>query len=133
MKAITAILLTLFVTGCSSPQPEKRSPTVTETEKPRMQTPKNYTPPTPPKKSFKPKEVQTDNYTSEYMYPSNKLQPSPVKKEEKAEQDTASNTMAKEECIAMIGEEKFEKYTKMFSDEAAAIKRCTLLKAMQNH
>lgn len=133
MKAIVTLLLTLFIAGCSTSQPEKHSPKVIETEKPQTQTPKNYTPPAPPKKSFKPKEVQTDNYTSEYMYPSNKVQPDPVKKEEETEQNTAGDTMTKEECIAMIGEEKFAKYTEMFSGEAAAIKRCTLLKAMQNH
>jgi len=133
MKPVVVIFLILFVAGCSTSQPEKHSPKVIETENPQTQTPRNYTPSAPPRSSFKPKEVQTDNYTSEYMYPSNKIQPSPVKKEEKTEQNTASDTMTKEECIAMIGEERFEKYTEMFSGEAAAIKRCTLLKAMQNH
>ncbi|MDD3591715.1 MAG: hypothetical protein PHO65_03695 [Sulfurovum sp.] len=133
MKVIVTILLTLFIAGCSTSQPEKRTPEVTETEKPQAQSTQKYTPPAPPKSSFKPKEVKTNNYTSEYMYPSNKIQPSPVKKEEKTEQDSVSDSMTKEECIAMIGEEKFAKYTEMFSGEAAAIKRCTLLKAMQNH
>lgn len=133
MKAIITLLLTLFIAGCSTSQPEKHSPKVIETEKPQTQTPKNHTPPAPPKRSFKPKAVQTDNYSSEYMYPSNTEQHTTVKKEEKEEQSIADNTMTKEECLAMIGQEKFEKYTKMFSNEAGAIKRCTLLKAMQNH
>jgi len=37
--------------------------------------------------------------------------------------------MDKEECIAMITQEKFDKYTAMFGSEAASIKRCKMLKA----
>ena len=130
MKIISVIFLTLFIVGCSSTQSEKVSPK--ETQKPQVETTQQYTP-APPKNSFKPKVVQVDNYTSEYMYPSKKMQPTPVNQVDQEEQNTATETMTKEECIAMIGEEKFEKYTQMFSSEAAAIKRCMLLKAMSNH
>ena len=130
MKIISVIFLTLFIVGCSSTQSEKVS--LKETQKPQVETTQQYTP-APPKNSFKPKVVQVDNYTSEYMYPSKKMQPTPVNQVDQEEQNTATETMKKEECIAMIGEEKFEKYTQMFSSEAAAIKRCMLLKAMSNH
>lgn len=36
----------------------------------------------------------------------------------------------KEECVQMISQEKFDKYTKMFGSEAASIKRCTMIKTM---
>jgi viroplasmin and RNaseH domain-containing protein len=39
--------------------------------------------------------------------------------------------MSREECIGMIGQEKFDRYTEMFGNEAASLKRCTLLKSMQ--
>ena len=130
MKIISVIFLTLFIVGCSSTQSEKVS--LKETQKPQVETTQQYTP-APPKNSFKPKVVQVDNYTSEYMYPSKKMQPTPINQVDQEEQNTATETMTKEECIAMIGEEKFEKYTQMFSSEAAAIKRCMLLKAMSNH
>lgn len=130
MKPLAIIFLALFVAGCSSDQSEKITPK--EPRNPRAQTPQQHTP-AAPEKAFNPKEVQSGNLSSEYMYPSNKTQPAPVKKENEDAQYIADKTVTKEECIAMIGEEKFEKYTEMFSSEAAAIKRCTLLKAMQNH
>ena len=40
-----------------------------------------------------------------------------------------TDTMNKEECIAMITQEKFDKYASMFGSEAASIKRCKMLKA----
>jgi len=40
--------------------------------------------------------------------------------------------MTKEERIAMIGKEKFERCTKIFSSKTTAMKRCKLLKAMQS-
>jgi len=130
MKPLAIIFLAFFVAGCSSDQSEKITPK--EPLNPRVQAPQQHTP-AAPEKAFNPKEVQSRNLSSEYMYPSNKTQPAPVKKENEDAQYIADKTVTKEECIAMIGEEKFEKYTEMFSSEAAAIKRCTLLKAMQNH
>jgi hypothetical protein len=129
MKVITLILSTLFVAGCSSNQSENPSPK--EREKTQTQTTPKYTA-APPKSSFKPKAVQRENYTSEYMYPSNRVQPATAAKEKPEEQKSVGEKMTKEECIAMIGEEKYQKYTEMFSSETGAIKRCTILKAMQN-
>lgn len=130
MKVLSLIFLTLLITGCSSNQPETLS--AKEAATPQTQTIPKYTA-APPKKSFKPKIVQAENYTTEYMYPSNKVQSVSTNKENQDEQNTETETMTKEECISMIGEEKFNKYTEMFSGEEAAIKRCTILKAMQNH
>ncbi|MFT7879199.1 MAG: hypothetical protein ABXS91_02290 [Sulfurimonas sp.] len=131
MKLVSIICLTLLVAGCSSSQQEKVYPKGEEASSQTV-TKKQYTA-APPKRTFKPKVVQADNYSSEYMYPSDKVQSTPVKKTQDKEESLSSETMTKEECIAMIGKEKFEKYTEMFSGEAAAIKRCRLLKAMQDH
>jgi hypothetical protein len=38
--------------------------------------------------------------------------------------------MDKKECISMIGQEKFNKYTQMLGNEASAIRKCQMLKAM---
>jgi hypothetical protein len=40
-------------------------------------------------------------------------------------------SVSREECIAMIGQEKFDRYTRMLGGESGAIKRCTMLKAMK--
>ena len=85
--------------------------------------------PTPPKKNIKLKKVEDNNYTSGYMYPG-----AAKKKPVKVAQATTTNantSMDKAQCIAMIGPEKFAKYTQMFGSEAASLKRCKMLKAMK--
>jgi hypothetical protein len=44
----------------------------------------------------------------------------------------SAQLMSKSDCIDMIGEEKFDHYTQMFGSEAEAIKRCTMIRAIQN-
>jgi hypothetical protein len=84
------------------------------------------------------KKVETQNYADSYMYPEDTH--TYKKKVEKkhtvapALQETPPTpaiVMDKPECIAMIGEEKFNKYTTMFGSESASIKRCRMLKAMK--
>jgi len=84
--------------------------------------------PAEPKKNIKLKKVEDTNFNSEYMYPETKNKPKAVKTLAK----TSSSSMTKESCITMIGEDKFHKYTKMFGNEAASIKRCAMLKAMKH-
>jgi hypothetical protein len=85
--------------------------------------------PPAPKKNIKLKEVDDTNYSDKYMYPEDTAaaKKDPIKS---TESSTTSNTMTKEECISMISQEKFDKYTTMFGSEAASIKRCAMLKAM---
>ena len=85
--------------------------------------------PTPPKKNIKLKKVEDNNYTSGYMYPG-AAKKKPVKIAQ-ATAATTSTSMDKAQCIAMIGPEKFAKYTQMFGSEAASLKRCKMLKAMK--
>jgi len=90
----------------------------------------------PPKKKIKLKEVEDTNFSSEYMYPETKTKKEkPVAVVQTNSTDVitptpAASIMGKGECISMIGQEKFDKYTQMLGDEASAIKRCKMLKAM---
>jgi len=84
--------------------------------------------PPAPKKNIKLKKVEDNNYSSGYMYPgATKKKPLTV-----AKATTTTNTsMDRAQCITMIGQEKFDKYTQMFGSEAASLKRCKMLKAMK--
>ena len=80
-------------------------------------------------------EVQDGNFSSAYMYPESTRKKKKEVKVSEAQADTTtvattSNTMNKAECIGMIGQEKFDKYTQMFGNEASSIKRCAMLKEM---
>lgn len=88
-----------------------------------------YLPPPPPKKKIKLKEIDDTNYNPTYMYPEDTKKK--VKEEPTAVQTPSitTDTMDKQECIAMISQEKFDKYTAMFGSEADSIKRCKMLKA----
>ncbi len=132
-----ALSLALLLAGCTqSSVPVARKPVVQKVApKPVVKKPvvaKKQLPP-PPKKNIKLREVDDTNFNPDYMYPEDKK--AAPKTAEKAqtpsEPATASSGMSKEECIAMITQEKFDKYTAMFGSEEASIKRCNMLKAMQ--
>ncbi len=133
-----ALTLALLLAGCTqSSTPVAPKPVVQKVApKPVVKTPvpvaKKQLPP-PPKKDIKLKEVDDTNFNPDYMYPEDKQ--TAAKPVEKAPTPTepvaASGGMSKEECIAMITQEKFDKYTAMFGSEEASIKRCNMLKAMQ--
>jgi len=86
--------------------------------------------PPKPKRNIKLKKVEDTNFNSEYMYPQTKTKAKKVAP--LAKTTTTSSSMTKEACITMIGEDKFNKYTKMFGNEASSIKRCAMLKAMKH-
>jgi len=123
-----AILLTL--SGCTSSNiPEYRP--VPEKPKPKPEQ-KPTVIPVKPTKIHELKEVQDDNFNPEYMYPETpKKKQKEVVSQKPVITPVTSAPMGKEECIAMIGQEKFNKYTQMLGGESGAIKRCTMLKAMQ--
>jgi PBP1b-binding outer membrane lipoprotein LpoB len=126
---ISIPLFALLLAGCAPQQPAYRP--VVEKPKPK---PKPVVVPEKPTKVHELKEVQDDNFDPEYMYPET---PKKRYKEPETTQpvDTTpvvtSDSMSKEECIGMIGQAKFDKYTQMLGSEAAAIKRCVLLKSMK--
>ena len=120
----------LLLSGCSSqPQPVYRP--VAPAPKPQ---PKPAVVPEKPTQVHELKEVQDDNFDPDYMYPET---PKRSHKEPVTQTtvDTTpvvtSDNMGKDECIAMIGQEKFDKYTQMLGSENAAIKRCILMKSMK--
>ena len=82
---------------------------------------------TKPKQNIKLKKVEDTNYNSDYMYPDDKK----TKSTQTVATATPTVSMNKAECVTMIGEAKFERYTQMFGGEAAAIKRCAMIRAMK--
>jgi PBP1b-binding outer membrane lipoprotein LpoB len=118
---IITITFLMLLSGCVQPTVKEKDKNTAHVVK------QTYLPP-PPRKKIKLKKVDDTNFDSAYMYPED------TKKKEKVEtlEQTpiaATDTMNKEECIAMISQEKFDKYTAMFGSEAASIKRCKMLKA----
>ena len=86
----------------------------------------------PPKSNFKRKKVEVSNYSEAYMYPEDKVkQPTVENNPIQEESASATTIVSKDECITMLGQEKFDKYLTMFSDEAAVLKRCTMMRAMR--
>jgi hypothetical protein len=119
---ILTITILMLLEGC------KDQPAVKEKDKDNAHIVKQTYLPPPPKKKIKLKEVDDTNYDSAYMYPEDTMRKEKVQTPEQTSiADTA--IMGKEECIAMISQEKFDKYTAMFGSEAASIKRCKMLKA----
>ncbi len=125
---ILTISTLLLLAGCmpQDAQPVKKQVISKEQNTSRVM---QNTPPPPPKKEIELKEVEDTNYNDAYMYPQ-----TPVKKENIVQPASApiatGSTMGKQECIAMISQEKFDKYTAMFGSEAASIKRCNMIKSM---
>ncbi len=118
-------LASLLLTSCMEPQPITYRPVPVVTPKPK---PKPVVTPERPKQIHELKEVEDDNFDPAYMYPETGSHQT-VKKPEPV--TVAATHMSRAECIAMIGQEKFDKYTQMLGSEEGAIKRCTLLKSMQ--
>lgn len=125
MKYRTATLsLSIFILTACGTQVDTPAPVKKEAPK----TVKKATLPPPPKSTHKPKEVQDTNYDASYMYPED----SKKKQANSQTNATTSAQMSKEECIAMVTQEKFDKYTAMFGSEEASIKRCQMIKAMSS-
>ena len=80
--------------------------------------------PKAPKKNIKLKKVEDNNYSSGYMYPG-----ASKRKSTKVPKRTTLSVMTRAECISMIGQAKFDKYTQMFGNENASLKRCSMLRA----
>lgn len=90
--------------------------------------------PPAPESTHVDKVIEDDNHQESYMYPEDgkSAKKDPVKKEIVTEEETpVISEMSKEACISMIGQEKFDKYSEMFGNEEASIKRCSMMKAMQ--
>ena len=122
--SIITLSLSLFLLSACGSQSESPAPI----KKDPPQTAMKRTLPPPPKSTHKPKEVKDTNYEASYMYPEDSK-----KKKKKIDATASTSTqMSKEECIAMVTQEKFDKYTAMFGSEEASIKRCQMIKAMSS-
>ncbi len=124
----TSIALTalIFLAGCAS---NNTQPTIKKEVK-KVVVDSNVTKPQKPKKEHELKEVEDTNFSDAYMYPEGSVKKAPATKVAVAPVAT-SGTMNKAQCIAMISQEKFDKYSAMFGSEAASIKRCQMIKATQ--
>jgi len=125
-----SVIALLLLSGCMGTQQPLYRP-VAQPPKPK---PKPVTTPVKPTKVHELKEVQDDNFDPDYMYPETPKkrykEPETTQPVERAPVATPER-MGKEECIGMIGQAKFDKYTQMLGSETAAIKRCVLLKSMK--
>jgi len=127
---ITLLSTSLLMVGCVEQPKPKVVPKVVKKPKPK----KRYIAPKAPKKNIKLKKVEDENFSSEYMYPDAKKKET-VKVAKTTTPETSENTpvevsMNNSECIAMIGQEKFDKYSEMFGGAAGALKKCKMLKAL---
>jgi hypothetical protein len=127
---LSASVIILLLGGCTASQAPVYRP-VPVKPKPQPK-PEVSVSPNKPANTHQLEEVQDTNFNPEYMYPKT---PKKSHKEPTKQSDAApvvsSSTMNKEACIAMIGQEKFDKYTQMLGGEAGAIKRCSMLKTMK--
>ena len=92
--------------------------------------------PKPPKRYVKLQKIEDENFSSDYMYPDTKKSTAKVKVQKNIDSNKTSEmvntsiTMTKEECISMIGQEKFDNYTQMYGDTNLALKKCKMLKEL---
>lgn len=124
-----AVLAFIFLTGCAINGTEARVKEV-----PKVVKKENVVVPPKPKKEHELKEVEDTNFSDSYMYPEGSAKKAEVTKVAAVPVATSGtfSTMNKEQCIAMISQEKFDKYAAMFGSEAASIKRCQMIKATQH-
>ncbi|WP_373031758.1 hypothetical protein [Sulfurovum sp.] len=118
---IITITMLILLAGCDQP-------TVNNKDNTKAQVVEQTYLPSPPKKKIKLKEIDDTNFNAAYMYPEDTKKKETVKTSTQTPIATA-DTMNKEECIAMITQEKFDKYAAMFGSEDASIKRCKMIKA----
>ncbi len=118
--SIITITILMLLAGCDQPTvKDKNTAHIVK---------QTYMPP-PPKKKIKLKEIDDTNFNAAYMYPEDTKKKETVKMPVLTTPIATPDTMNKEECIAMITQEKFDKYADIFGSEDASIKRCKMIKA----
>ncbi len=119
--SIITITILILLAGCDQPTVKDKDKNTAHVVK------QTYLPP-PPNKKIKLKEIDDTNFNAAYMYPEDTKKKETVKTPILAPISTP-DSMNKEECIAMITQEKFDKYAAMFGSEDASIKRCKMIKS----
>lgn len=125
-----AVMAFIFLAGCAT------NGTQTVAKKDIKKADSNVTKaavPPKPKKEHELKEVEDTNFSDAYMYPAGSAKKAEATKLAAAPSETAvtSSMMNREQCIAMISQEKFDKYAAMFGSESASIKRCQMIRSTQ--
>jgi len=124
---VTLLSTALLIVGCGK-QPQPKVIKVVEKPKPK----KRYVAPKAPKKDIK--LLEDENFSSEYMYPDAKKKETAKVSESTtpvtSESSPAVVSMNNSECIAMIGQEKLDKYSEMYGGASGALKKCKMLKAL---
>ena len=123
---ITLLGSAFLLLGCNPQQPKVQQPVKVK----EVKATKTYVPPAP-KKDIKLKEVEDENFSSDYMYPETAKKSSAKVAETTSVADAApAAMMTASECVSIIGQEKFERYSQMYGGDAGAIKKCKMLKAL---
>ena len=124
-SSIVLLGMALLFSACTeTAQPQPKAVKVVKKPKPAYSNA-----PKAPKKNIELKEVEDENFSSEYMYPET-AKKSAAKKEVIVAETAPESAMTTEACISMIGQEKFDKYSQMYGGSAAALKKCKMLKAL---
>jgi hypothetical protein len=144
-KLLIVICSPILFIGCNSipqiPQPhvpKNRTNFITPNDS-NMSNPLNTKPiqktiPKAPKKHFTPKNVEDQNFSPDYMYPKTTKDKKDLSKNIIAKEDNIkiqTETMTQQECINLIGQERFDRYVQMLGSIDGAIKRCMMIKASQ--
>jgi len=82
-----------------------------------------------PKKDIKLKKVEDTNFSPDYMYPTTNKKTTKPKVTVKNKSNNESKSMTKDECISLIGQDRFNRYVDMLGTQSAALKRCELIKS----
>ncbi len=133
MKLLILAIAVLLTVGCTNKEEPKativKDANVTKAKK-------HYAMPKAPKKHIKLKKVEDKNFSSNYMYPETKkakTKAKPINSSDNNQTKTivkTSTDMTNTECIALIGQDKFNNYSKMYGSTKAALKKCKMLKAL---
>ncbi len=123
---ITLLGSAFLLLGCNPQQPKVKQTKVIK----EVNTKKTYVPKAP-RKNIKLKKVEDENFSSEYMYPETDKKSAKKVEESSTVTDTAPAVMmTASECVSLIGQEKFDKYSQMYGGDAGAIKKCKMFKAL---
>jgi len=121
---ITLLGSAFLLLGCNPQQPKVQEPV-------KAKEVKKYSVPKAPKKDIELKEVEDENFSSDYMYPETDKKSAKKVVESSTVADAApSAMMTASECVSIIGQEKFDRYSQMYGGDAGAIKKCKMLKAL---
>ncbi len=136
---IIFISMLLFFTGCTTQNTRvapkiDQAANISDNEKNTTKETISKKIPQKPKKIIALKKVEDNNFSPEYMYPEDNAKEMKVAadaQETSTPPEAPGPIITKEECISMIGQEKFDKYTALLGSEEASIKRCQMIKKVQ--